>query len=343
MNEAPPLLPIPKKKFTLSAPVLIIWLAFLGLTIYLAVARNLDARAMGELTGGFIGRTLIALLLSWVAWRLSRRSDWVKNAVFLIVFLVFSADHLAGSASRRRQTPPAALQNLQEQVRLAQEAQVKEFNETGTLTVNTQAMNQIISSLKDDTSSRTPDERKLMAGMADFLQKLNDADEKNNRVTEQMDAAWVLQPQTPKSPQEMDALATSITNFLQSNKTYWALLTNSALILTDDLRAKGLPAYQISQAVHGFQSGYKPQLPYIEKIREQDNQYGETLLQIVALLKSEHGKWTWDKDAEAIAFDHQTSAQRWDDLVARINQIAEDQQQTQAELIEVRSKTLSRQ
>ena len=345
MNDAPPPIPtIPtaNKKFTLSAPIFLIWLAFLGFTIYLGVSRNLDARALGELTGGFIGRTVFALLLSWVAWRLSRRSDWVKSAVFLIVFLVSSLDHLAGAAADRRQTRPASLQQLQDQVRLVQQAQIDEFKETGTLSVNTQAVNRIINTFKEGGSSRTPEERNLMTGMGEFLQKLTDAEAKNNELSEKMDAEWIIQPQTPKTSEQIDGLATSVTNFLQFNQSYLALFTNSATLLTQDLRSKGVPNHQIQQAVKGFQTGFKPQLPYIAKIREQDDLYGKTLLHILNLYKADHGKWKWDKEAETIVFDNELTAQCWDTLLAKINQIAEDQQQTQAQLIEVRSKTLSR-
>jgi len=348
MNQAPPpiptthAIPAPKKKFTFSAPLFLIWLAFLGLTIYLGIARNLDAHALGQLTGGFVGRTIIALLLSWVAWRLARRSDWVKNAVFLIVFLISSLDHLAGVAADGRKALPASVQHFEDQVRLVQEAQVKEFNETGTLSVDTQAVNKIITSLKDGASSRTAAERNLMTAMAEFLQKLTDAEQEYNRVTEKIDAQWIFRPETPKTLPEIDAVASSVTNFLQANQSYLARFTNSAILLTQDLRSKGVPNHELQQAVKGFHASFKPQLPYIEKIRTQDDLYGKTLLQILHLYKTDHGKWKWDKQAETVAFENEPTAQRWDALLARINQIAEDQQQTSAQLLEIRSKTISR-
>jgi hypothetical protein len=312
--------------------------------MYVALSvQKLDAFSLGQVTGQFLARTLFSLALSWVAWRLSRRSDWVKSTIFLVVFLVFSIDTLAGLARGRGPNRPATLAAVEAEARRAQQAQIEEFKKTGTVTRNTQAMDQVITTMRNSASQGTDLERKLMAGMADFVQKIRDAEAKHVETSEHMSPDWILQPKTPKSPAEIQALATGVTNFLQANQYFLSLYTNSARLITEELKAEGVPPDGIAGAVNGFQSSFKPQAPFIAKLRAQDADYGRTLLAILDLYQAEHGKWKWDDQAELAKFDNEASNDRWLDLLQKINQIATDQQQTQAELIDLRAKNLSRQ
>jgi hypothetical protein len=350
MNDAtpppiPPIRPVaPKKPFTLPKALFVLWAIFFAVMIYLAVSvQHLDAFSLGQLSGQFLARTLFSLAVSWVAWRLARRSDWVKSTVFTIVFLVFALDTLAGLGVRRRYATPAAITAVQEEARRAQRAQIEEFQETGTISRNTQAMNQIITTMRKSASQGTDLERKLMAGMTDFTEKLRDADAMHANSSEAMDAEWILQPKTPKSPAEIQTLASAVTNFLRANENLLTLFTNSSAIITQELKSQGVPTGAIVGAVDGFQSGFKPQAPFIKKLRQQDADYGQALLGILDLYKTEHGKWKWDEESELVAFESETNNQRWLDLIDKINEIATDQQQTQAELIDLRAKVLARQ
>ena len=347
MNDTtpPPIPPVrTKKPFTLPKALFLLWAIFFGVTIYVAVSvRKLDAFSLGQVSGQFLARTLFSLALAWVAWRLARRSDWVKSVVFTVVFLAFGLDMLAGLASRRREAAPAALTAVQEEARRAQRAQIEEFQETGTITRNTQAMNQIITTMRKSASEGTDLERKLMAGMTDFTEKIRDADAMHANTSEAMNAEWILQPKTSKSPAEIQALAGAVTNFLRANEDFLTLFTNSSAIITQELKSEGVPAGAIVGAIDGFQTGYKPQAPFIKKLRQQDADYGQALLEILDLYKTEHGQWNWDKDSELVTFQNDTNNQRWLDLLEKINEIATDQQQTQAELIDLRAKILERQ
>jgi hypothetical protein len=347
MNDAtPPLTPpaLTKKPFTLPKALLVLWATLFGVTMYVALSvQKLDAFSLGQVSGQFLARTLVSLALSWVAWRLARRRDWVKSTVFTIVFLVFALDTLAGLARGRGLSRPAALAAVEAEARRAQQAQIDEFKRTGTISRNTQAMDQVITTMRNGASQGTDLERKLMAGMAEFVQKIRDAESKHVETSEQMNSDWILQPKTPKSLAEIQALSTGVTNFLRANQYFLSLYTNSAALITQELKAEGVPPSAIAGAVNGFQSSFKPQAPFISKLRQQDADYGHTLLAILDLYQTEHGKWKWDEQSEVVAFENQPSHQHWLDLLEKINQIAADQQQTQAELMDLRAKNLSRQ
>lgn len=336
----PPLL---NQKFTLPKAVLIIWLVLFGLIIYLGVAvRNLDSRSLGELSGRFVGITLISVLSSWAVWRLSRRSAWVKSSVFLIVFILFTLDLLAGLSDRRREATSASLDHLQDQVRRVHQSQAEQFNQTGTITHDPQATDQIIATMKESASQGTALENKLMGAMADFVQKIKEAEAKHTEASEKLDSPWILEPTTPRSLPEIDALATSVTNFLQANQNFVNVFTNSRAFISEHLKAQGVPPGTLEQTVRGFEAGFKPQVPLVEKIREQDNEFGQALLQLLHLYKSDHGKWKWNEQSELAAFDNPSSNERWLDLITQINEIAEAQQQTQADLIKLRTKSINR-
>ncbi|HEX7859912.1 MAG TPA: hypothetical protein VF773_06290 [Verrucomicrobiae bacterium] len=335
--------PASEKKFTLSKPVFFVWLILLGITIYLGVTRNLDARGLGQGIGQFVGITLMSLLFSWIAWRLARRSDWVKSAVFLIVFLVAGSDHLAGLHTRGARPGSPSLENFRDEVRRVHEAQQEEFNETGVISHNTEALDKLITTMKDGASQGTDLQRKMMSGLAEYMEHLNKAQARHAEAVERMDSAWILQPTTSKTVPEIETLAAAVTNFVHENRQFTILFTNSTAFLTKTFKEKGVPPDQISSALAGFNKGFKPQLPLVKTIREQDNIFGAALLEILNLYKAHHGKWKWDEQSETVTFENEPTSEQWLELVTTISETAEEQQQTQAKLIELRSKTMARQ
>ena len=66
-------------------------------------------------------------------------------------------------------------------------------------------------------------------------------------------------------------------------------------------------------------------------------------LEILNLYKAHHGKWKWDEQSETVTFENEPTSEQWLELVTTISETAEEQQQTQAKLIELRSKTMARQ
>src|SRR5688500_10841412 len=122
LSQGPPPPPA-EKQFTLSKPIIVVCLLYLGLIIYVAFARNLNAESFAQLAGRFTGTVVVSLLFSWIAWRLARRSDWVKSAVFILIFLVSTADLFSGRSFRRSRTPNDPLEALQQQVRRVHEEQ----------------------------------------------------------------------------------------------------------------------------------------------------------------------------------------------------------------------------
>lgn len=340
-HATPP--PLPNQKFTLPKAVLIVWLGIFGVIMYLGVAvHKLDSQAAGELTGRFVGISLVSVLSSWAAWRLSRRSAWVKSSVFLIVFILFTLDLLAGLSARRSAAQSASLDQLQDQVRRVHQSQVEQFDQTGTITHDPQATDQLIATMKESASQGTALENKLMGAMADFVQKIKEAEAKHSDASGQLDSTWILQPTTARSLQEIDTLATSVTNFLQANQNFANVFTNSRAFMFAHLKAQGVPPATLEQTVRGFEAGFKVQVPLVEKIRQQDHEFGQALLQLLHLYKTDHGKWKWNEQSELVAFDNQPSNERWVDLITQINEIAEAQQQTQADLIKLRAKSINR-
>ena len=342
MNDATPP-PLPKKRFELPKSLLIIWFILFGLTIYLGVSTyNLDSEAIGALSGRFVGISLISLLLSWVAWRISRRSDWVKATVFLVTFFLFSAELIVGLSLRRRVARSAPMAQLQHPARRIQEAQIEEFKKTGAISPNTQAADQMIATIRDAGSSGNDLNRKVMIAFADALQNIRDGEAKHTQASDKMDSTWIVQPKTAKSIQEIAAISASVTNFMQVNQEYLGYITNCVIALGEDLKSKGVPASQVQGSIRSFNASFNPQIPFLEKIRQQDHEVGQTLLQILELYKAEQGKWNWDEQNQVAAFSDKSIGDRWLELVGNVNDIAQEQQQTQTELINLRTKNLSR-
>jgi hypothetical protein len=341
MNAATPP-PLPKTRFEIPKSVLVIWLILFALANWLGVSMNFDARALGELCGRFVASTMISLLLSWLAWRLSSRSDGAKMTVLLVAFVLFNLSFVSDLVRRRSGIRRDQLTEFQDEARRIQEAQVEEFKKTGSVGPSSEATDRLISKMKEAGASGDDMSRNIMTAFADFLQKIRDQEAKHAQASDKLDSAWILEPTTARSTQEIAVLAGAVTNFMQVNQDFLAIFTNCTLMLTRDLKSKGIPASQIQSAIRGFETSFNPQLPFIKKIRQQDHKFGQALLEILDLYKIEHSKWKWDQENEIAAFSDKSSGERWLQLVDDVNVIGEEQRQTQAELIELRSKNLSR-
>lgn len=105
---------------------------------------------------------------------------------------------------------------------------------------------------------------------------------------------------------------------------------NAEELIRADLQAAKMPERRVDEVIKGFQTGQDKRVLQI-KLLQLDKEVCTAVLARIDLLEAQWGKWKRDEEG-ALVFDEDAAADRFNELGGKIDEIAEEQTETQKEL-----------
>jgi hypothetical protein len=149
--------------------------------------------------------------------------------------------------------------------------------------------------------------------------------------------AGVLQFSKLKERATIEQHRQLLRGFLEANANLTNTVTHYEDNLEADLKAAGVPAATLGKIVEGGRRGAQRIRPYVSVIRKCDQTIGESALDVLELLDKNWGKWSYNPSGR-IGFQENTTIERYNALLGRIEAAGKEQADQQEKLARVQSR-----
>ncbi len=332
--------PPPPPRFTLPIAAWIAWglYAVVMLTFAFKNGPPASAYAQGRVFGSIVGALLLPTLISWIAWRLCRRSPLARTLTFFVV-LALSIFGQAGRALLRKQREDAfaRLAQVDASMRAEQRAAAEkgqtldpkrqaEFAERATAEFRNMTKN-------SDANTRSAAE----AGQAMMLE-LSTAGRRYNEALAAVEVAAFFDLKALATAEQIAAKRAAVQAFAEANTAMQTLLAGGADRLQRELDKRGVSAAFARGTIAGYKESSAARVAIILKIRETDAQLATTLLAFLDVAEGRHGKWTIEQDTGKVLFETEAALERYNAAINQFNTISAEQADYQKQLVTLPTK-----
>lgn len=302
MNPAPPPptdgSPTKKPSYHLPLPALAMWPVSAALIVWLNQGTRVgnSAYQTGQIIGEIVSLLLIPLLLSWVLWRLSRRSATAATVSFLIVLALLVLGQINSALMRNRaaaqttkDTVAATSDNAAEKQQLAEALDAFQKWAYGLQRLQARAVN----SLQADP----------------FFNLHNQATEKQRAIS-----------------------LRRVENLQAANVAMRGYVMNAEKRLRQELTQRKISESAVEQALAEFMATFGPNYDTMLAIRKTDEELAEHMLAFIEFAAEVEGKWSEDERTGSLFFQNEHTLNRYRRILTAVNETVERQAELQRQL-----------
>lgn len=326
-----------EEKFTVPLPGLLLFLLLLGGTVAVGARLDLSPPTWGRESAKLSGLLLFPVIFSWVAWRVGGRSKFARVAVFYIVFGMLAIDRLAFMAGSMRNQQTA--EDLQNEVKRYQAELKEEFEQQGSLTMNTQRTARLIDAIERSGDQMPDNERGVVDAATRYLRKIQAGEQQYQTSLDKLPVDNIMQPKTLTNLAQLPVYQAGVSNFMQANEELKVMIANSSELFEQELIRAGLSENMRASALAGFQKSARERNVIVVQIREQDARLGTNLLGLLDLYRSEWGKWEWNEQEEGTTFQEAAATEKFQHIMLDIQELAAEQEEAQGKLVQLGTPT----
>jgi hypothetical protein len=322
------MLHVKNNRFTIPKAALAIWLIVVAL-LAVPVLRSgtVDAFGLGKMVGTATGLLIFGAFFAWLAWRITRRRSWVKNSTFVLTVTLLGAAQFADIQSLQAFQ---AIRDANDQIR--RDLSI-EFEQDGTIRQKTNSTERLIQAF-DRLTHRSFGSRKAVAEASKvFLEKMQKASSYYTQRIDGFDANAILLPSAITNRTQIDPHRRAVQSFLVANTLFKQTLLGSSTVFREEMQTRSIPDRIVISTMRGFQQSGAQRSALIVNIRDQDDEMGRILLELLDLYEQEWGSWHWRAEDEAVVFKNENARETYVALMERILTLTCEQQQTMADLV----------
>jgi hypothetical protein len=273
--------------------------------------KPLKATDISYAMGTFIALILFPGLLSWIAFRLGKRSQLLGNCVFCILIVLLTVSTITQLA--RTHAARRILQSSQQRIR---DQALHQIQEHGYYVPSEGDVAAAVNALHDSASKSTDRNAILAEAGAKALESTHLAVTAYAKLVKEFHEKGALDPATLTSLDAVQARRKLAESLLAADKELGEAVRRMPQVFRSDLLSRGIPDSEADTAARGYSEGAK--LPIQIEVRAASQDSCETLVAIFALLE---GKWTQWQSSESgqIAFVEEQDAELYNSLVNRLN------------------------
>jgi|GEM_PF-2867587 len=251
------------------------------------------------------------------------------NGVLLVFFAIGFVAAIGHNAKNR--------QMLREMAATQQEFQDKTRNaynsETGITNVDLDGVHRVRDQFDNAARSMSGDDAAFARVMSAFLGRMETAGKEYQAAADTMTGARILNLGTLTDKGQINGRRDIVQKFMGANTRLESVVSHAETDLQAALVKEHVPQDKIDDAMAGFRSKASAQYSLLLKIRADDRQMGQAMLDTLDLLESNWGKWTYDTGADTVTFDDTTARTSYQQLMATIEAASKDQIATQGKLV----------
>lgn len=315
--------------FRLSAVsiVLAILVVLGGLAIAIrgAWVEGLDSYNTGGAVGGAIGMLIVPFIVGWVGYLVVRRSNFVGNALFLIMLVIALLGQ--GGIALRRAQQRSSIQQIESLSQQSKDAAAAGDNERAL-----QLAEQTASRTKEIAANSSGAEKKMLEFSAAFIKRSTDLSRAYNaeltRFSEDGGADCAGLVDAAAFEKRLSLLESAIAAQKKNHELYIDLDKRT----TSEMKTQGFSEKEIAGYIRGLTQGGR--LQSVVRSHELEGLLLVSIRARLEILRDNLGKWTCGEDG-VVTFgaDAQPDAlQKFDELARAINAASQEQAELNAKI-----------
>ncbi|MHC4442470.1 MAG: hypothetical protein ACYTBZ_20500 [Planctomycetota bacterium] len=311
-TEAPPTEPTKTRYRLHVVPAALAIVSLIGFMWLGFIGKGLDGSsgiyAISYNVGTFLGIMILALALSWVSFRITRRSNLVGNVVFCIVFLIGLNVNPSASKTKKNQ---AALEGMQQR-HTNRIAEIREKVEQGTYGGSEKDLDKGMEILNKAASESSGEQALIASAGAAAIRSTKPSVMNFSQLTNQLQTAGGINPTTLTSKQAVTDRLAIAKSLLEANRKLTDAVTNMPKVYRDELVRTHISAKRADELTRHFDSG--AQIPLQKQLRSEATNSTKAVIGILQLLETQWGKWQFDHDSKQILFDFGEDVEQYQQL-----------------------------
>ena len=321
------------QKFTVPKLGLVLFLVITILSLALSMKMRLSAEELGRTAGAIVGLLFWSTVVSWVAWRITRRAELVKNVAFCLVLLTLGAGQVLRPVKALKHQ--STVEDLRKAITVHQDDLRHELETEGSLSIDPERTDRLIRSIEKSAENVDGNELATINATTRMLRKMHAYEQAYQKAVENLAADSIISPAGVTNVTQLDRYRQTVTQFMAANEELAQISNGAAELLKEELRSENLPQRTVEAALRGFQQSYLPRRKIIKAIREQDAQLGTNLLAILDLYQSNWGKWRYNPEDELAVFEDAAHEDQYAAAIDSIVLLSDQQQASQQELVDL--------
>lgn len=283
--------------------------------------------------GLFVASLLVAILVSLVAFYVSRRSALVAGIAFSLLLALPIFGHsikLITSVTDTRGQNRAAMENMLEASKNRKAEMVKELDDTGEIQDHSKLATETVQMLEDASKSMKGDEKIMMESATVIVSKVAEATKALETSLNAFIESGGADPTGLKAKSEiatrrkkLDELRTLSTN-----------LGQVCLTAPDEVeriaKQKGLSARKAAEHKAGFAKGMRLDLQ--RRLRRTDTEIFDAMNKQFDILENNWGKWKATAQ-DGIVFEEDAPLKSYNEAVVAMQKAADEQAKVQREML----------
>lgn len=323
----------PSHALNVTALLLLVaaFVAKVVVVISLLLRGPLNAFQIGQIVGSTFPAAAVAVLLAFVTYLVSRRSNIAGAAAFAICIVVSIFIDFRLAASRERTAGFAKLKAAQQEI----VAETKEAFEAGESTTGgAKRLERLSDQLGNAAAGLGGNEQKATLAVQRVIGGLSPLMVTYENALDELMKAGTVSADTLDSPEAIRDRRVLVEKFQVANEGLREFFKTVETRLREELSKENLPARYQREVLTGFVQGSNMELNLT--IRECDAELAAQMFKMLDLLAKEEGKW--HLQGENVLFDNPPATDQFNALQAEITDAAERQGAAQKQLLERASK-----
>ncbi len=278
--------------------------------------------------GSVVGLFLLGILISWISWRVCRKSKLVGNAAFLIIVTLSLLGNCAGS-----------LRRLQENV------QVKKLkNETAEILAShdgdpLKRMKKAQALFTKSAEDASPADKLVIEATTAFLTAASNEYQKWEALSNEVFPVFNLD--NIKTREDISKAKEQTQKFLDGTVAYKQWTKNIDNLYKAELEKRNVPQRALEGALTGFRSG-KERRDISVKLRESDEEFASKWTSLLDLLENQFGTWSYKEETDLLEFQNPEVQKTADALSQRIKAIIEEQLELETKMKKAEQSAIER-
>lgn len=330
--------PAPKPpRFKLSVVAWITWalaaVLVVGLNLSAYPADTDSAYKIGNLVGQVVGLLLMPTLLSWLFWRIFRRSARAGLITFLVVLGILILGQV--SESLRRVQQEAVYQKMKADLSAAKSDMIQDIESGGGIALDKahRMADDTLNAMSDIARNSTGEDKQIALAGEAFMQWAQGLQQAHIQTINAMEMETFLSLERQATKAQRAVSMIHIENFKASNAGLRAYTTDAESRFRQELSQRKVSKAGVERTMAEFLNGFNPGKELLLGIRQTDEDLAEHLSAFVAFAAEVEGQWSIDEKSGGILFQTEEALNRYHAIMNAVNETAANQAALQKQLL----------
>lgn len=296
---------------------------------------------IGQMMGGYILAPLIFVFVAWgvskCVFMLTRRQSSAAPAnavfIFIVLLLIMVSWGRCSREIEERRRNEAVFSQLSIETEVLK-GKLREAIESGDeLTDRSALFQRWLSAFEQGAQSASGEDAAVFHGIGVALRMLEVSGTEYERALAKFFEAGALDVSKVRRIEELERRIESARNARDASARFADAVYKSEERFANDLRAQGVSAGAVVDARVGFRKG----ADVVLQSCDMDRRALAASMQLLELLRQSWGAWAVDQIEDFVIFEDDATSERYNHLVARIDELYERQEQLQLQRFELLS------